>query len=226
MANSDKKKIELPRDRIWINLEFSTEEGLKIVRTKLGIFDQPAQESKRNDGGSIEQPLEVLSTNRSLNNLKSVMLEAVSDLLKLGYVITGAPWFEEWTDRGTKRRIRIWFSKPEDLGRTDPDGNEIKRFEAMETRLVAFLKETYATYVHVKDDNADGGSCIIAIALKPLDGSPTQSLRFREVTPNEFTFLLEEAELQGTPVESPRRAGLVTFGEMMQERLGRKSGAA
>lgn len=210
----------MPRNRIWINLEIASKEGFDIVRTKLGIFNQPVKTPKRNDGAG-EQPA-VATTSRSLHNLKSIMLdEAVGDLLKLGYVVTGAPAFEDrLADGKVKRRIRIWLSKPEDLGKLDPDGNPIARIESLETQLVAFLKESVASFVHVKDDNTDGSSCIIAIALKPVDGSRTQSLRFGKATTDGFAFYHEPTSPERTRVESPRRAGLThTFGDVLKEKL-------
>lgn len=234
MATSDKaadtKSIELPRFRVWINLEFGTEDGFDFVRTKLGILDQPVQKSPR-VGGSIEQPA-VVPTNRSLHNLKSVMLdEAVDELLRLGYVITGAPSFEDrLSDNVVKRKIRIWFSNPSDLGRPDPNGNRIERTEGVETRLVAFLKENVARIVHVKDDNADGSSCIICIGIQPREPGPVLKLHFNRSEQDAgfvFSHVLETVVLDGTRIDSPRRAGLtVTFAEILRERLGRKTDPA
>lgn len=221
MAISDEKKNEMPRERIWINLEIASKEGFDIVRTKLGIFDQPVKRTKRTDSAG-EQPA-AATTSRSLHNIKNVVLgEAVGDLRKIGYVVTGAPAFEDrLADGKTKRRVRVWLSKPEDLGKPDSDGNPITRDEALETRVVAFLEETVASYIHVKDDNADGSACIIAIVLKPRDGSHTQSLRFGEATANGFAFYHEPTSPERTRVESPRRTGLTqTFGDVLKQKLG------
>jgi len=218
MAISDEKKIEMPRERIWINLEIASKEGFDIVRTKLGIFDRPMSKH-----GRPEMQAAASGTSRSLNNVKNVVLdEVVTDLLKLGYVVTGAPAFEDrQADGKIKRRIRIWFSKPENLGTPDLAGDLIMRDEALETRFVAFLKESVATYVHVKDDNADGSACIIAITLKPRDGSSTQSLRFGQVTADGFAFYHEPTSPERTRIESPRRAGLTaTFGDVLRQKLG------